>query len=167
MPVLYGIFLYMGVAAMSSIQVSSPRPSGNPYQSSLLAPHLPLPAPSYLFVLPLLSLGTWGGHALHGREPALYHLPHDSLRKLTGRPSHRPSTYFPILLATQFTKRVLLLLMPAKHQPDLLLLRHVPLCRVHLFTAIQLACLAVLWIVKSTSAAIIFPLMVTLGKVGL
>nr|XP_060491923.1 anion exchange protein 4 isoform X3 [Panthera onca] len=59
----------------------------------------------------------------------------------------------------QFTKRVQLLLMPAKHQPDLLLLRHVPLSRVHLFTAIQLACLGLLWIIKSTPAAIIFPLM--------
>uniref|UniRef100_A0A8D0SG92 Anion exchange protein n=1 Tax=Sus scrofa TaxID=9823 RepID=A0A8D0SG92_PIG len=65
----------------------------------------------------------------------------------------------------QFTKRVQLLLMPAKHQPDLLLLRHVPLSRVHLFTAIQLACLGLLWIIKSTPAAIIFPLML-LGLVG-
>ncbi|XP_070270940.1 anion exchange protein 4 isoform X5 [Myotis yumanensis] len=65
----------------------------------------------------------------------------------------------------QFTKRVQLLLMPAKHQPDLLLLRHVPLSRVHLFTAIQLACLGLLWIIKSTPAAIIFPIML-LGLVG-
>uniref|UniRef100_A0A8C3WIV3 Solute carrier family 4 member 9 n=1 Tax=Catagonus wagneri TaxID=51154 RepID=A0A8C3WIV3_9CETA len=65
----------------------------------------------------------------------------------------------------QFTKRVQLLLMPAKHQPDLLLLRHVPLSRVHLFTAIQLACLGLLWIIKSTPAAIVFPLML-LGLVG-
>ncbi|XP_045675682.1 anion exchange protein 4 isoform X2 [Phyllostomus hastatus] len=65
----------------------------------------------------------------------------------------------------QFTKRVQLLLMPAKHQPDLLLLRHVRLSRVHLFTAIQLACLGLLWIVKSTPAAIIFPIML-LGLVG-
>eukprot|EP00069_Balaena_mysticetus_P012688 bmy_07861T0 len=64
----------------------------------------------------------------------------------------------------QFTKRVQLLLMPAKHQPDLLLLRHVPLRRVHFFTAIQLACLGLLWIIKSTPAAIIFPLMVTRGR---
>ncbi|KAF6281362.1 solute carrier family 4 member 9 [Rhinolophus ferrumequinum] len=65
----------------------------------------------------------------------------------------------------QFMKRVQLLLIPAKHQPDLLLLRHVPLSRVHLFTAIQLACLGLLWIVKSTPAAIIFPIML-LGLVG-
>uniref|UniRef100_A0A2K6GV05 Anion exchange protein n=1 Tax=Propithecus coquereli TaxID=379532 RepID=A0A2K6GV05_PROCO len=69
------------------------------------------------------------------------------------------------LSSIQFMKRVQLLLMPAKHQPDLLLLRHVPLNRVHLFTAIQLSCLGLLWIIKSTPAAIIFPLML-LGLVG-
>ncbi|KAM6148339.1 anion exchange protein 4 [Erethizon dorsatum] len=69
------------------------------------------------------------------------------------------------LSSIQFVKRVQLLLMPAKHQPDLLLLRHVPLNRVHLFTAIQLVCLGLLWIIKSTPAAIIFPLML-LGLVG-
>lgn len=55
--------------------------------------------------------------------------------------------------------------MPAKYQPDLLLLRHVPLNRIHLFTGIQLACLGLLWIIKSTPAAIIFPLMVIQGCV--
>ncbi|XP_063088277.1 anion exchange protein 4 isoform X3 [Cavia porcellus] len=69
------------------------------------------------------------------------------------------------LSSIQFVKRVQLLLMPAKHQPDLLLLRHVPLKRVHLFTAIQLVCLGLLWIIKSTPAAIIFPIML-LGLVG-
>ncbi|EDK97163.1 solute carrier family 4, sodium bicarbonate cotransporter, member 9, isoform CRA_d, partial [Mus musculus] len=64
------------------------------------------------------------------------------------------------LSSIQFVKRVQLLLMPRKHQPDMLLLRHVPLSRVHLFTAIQLACLGLLWVVKSTPAAIVFPLMV-------
>lgn len=62
-------------------------------------------------------------------------------------------------------KRVQLLLMPRKHQPDVLLLRHVPLIRVHLFTAIQLACLGLLWVIKSTPAAIVFPLMVTWRQV--
>ncbi|NXK51823.1 S4A4 protein, partial [Chauna torquata] len=64
------------------------------------------------------------------------------------------------LNSIQFTDRVRLLLMPAKHQPDLLYLRHVPLRRVHLFTFIQVVCLAVLWVLKSTVAAIIFPVMV-------
>ncbi|NXE55164.1 S4A4 protein, partial [Casuarius casuarius] len=64
------------------------------------------------------------------------------------------------LNSIQFTERVQLLLMPAKHQPDLIYLRHVPLRRVHLFTFIQMLCLAVLWVLKSTVAAIIFPVMV-------
>lgn len=50
--------------------------------------------------------------------------------------------------------------MPAKHQPDYAFLRHVPLRRIHLFTLVQILCLAVLWILKSTVAAIIFPVMV-------
>nr|XP_033783124.1 electrogenic sodium bicarbonate cotransporter 1-like isoform X2 [Geotrypetes seraphini] len=66
----------------------------------------------------------------------------------------------------QFMERLQLLLMPAKHQPDYIYLRHVPLRRVHLFTFIQLLCLAVLWILKSTVAAIIFPLML-LALVGI
>ncbi|XP_032741511.1 anion exchange protein 4 isoform X2 [Rattus rattus] len=69
------------------------------------------------------------------------------------------------LSSIQFMKRVQLLLMPRKHQPDVLLLRHVPLSRVHFFTAIQLACLGLLWVIKSTPAAIVFPLML-LGLVA-
>lgn len=56
--------------------------------------------------------------------------------------------------------RLKLLLMPLKHQPDFIYLRHVPLRRVHLFTFLQVLCLALLWILKSTVAAIIFPVMV-------
>ncbi|RVE67757.1 hypothetical protein OJAV_G00084970 [Oryzias javanicus] len=65
------------------------------------------------------------------------------------------------LNGVQFMDRLKLLLMPAKHQPDLIYLRHVPLRKVHLFTFIQVLCLALLWILKSTVAAIIFPVMET------
>ncbi|XP_054867162.1 solute carrier family 4 member 4a isoform X1 [Amphiprion ocellaris] len=64
------------------------------------------------------------------------------------------------LNGVQFMDRLKLLLMPAKHQPDLVYLRHVPLRKVHLFTFIQVLCLALLWILKSTVAAIIFPVMI-------
>ncbi|XP_035766227.1 electrogenic sodium bicarbonate cotransporter 1-like isoform X2 [Neolamprologus brichardi] len=64
------------------------------------------------------------------------------------------------LNGVQFMDRLQLLLMPAKHQPDLIYLRHVPQRRIHLFTFIQALCLAFLWILKSTVAAIIFPVMV-------
>ncbi|XP_064233901.1 electrogenic sodium bicarbonate cotransporter 4 isoform X2 [Aotus nancymaae] len=60
----------------------------------------------------------------------------------------------------QFWERCKLFLMPAKHQPDHAFLRHVPLRRIHLFTLVQILCLAVLWILKSTVAAIIFPVMI-------
>ncbi|XP_022058275.1 solute carrier family 4 member 4a isoform X1 [Acanthochromis polyacanthus] len=64
------------------------------------------------------------------------------------------------LNGVQFMDRLKLLLMPAKHQPDLVYLRHVPLRKVHLFTFIQVLCLALLWILKSTVAAIVFPVMI-------
>ncbi|XP_028274443.1 electrogenic sodium bicarbonate cotransporter 1-like isoform X2 [Parambassis ranga] len=64
------------------------------------------------------------------------------------------------LNGVQFMDRLQLLLMPAKHQPDLIYLRHVPQRRIHLFTFIQVLCLALLWILKSTVAAIIFPVMI-------
>ncbi|KFZ56685.1 Electrogenic sodium bicarbonate cotransporter 1, partial [Podiceps cristatus] len=70
------------------------------------------------------------------------------------------------LNSIQLTDRVQLLLMPAKHQPDLVYLRHVPLRRVHLFTIIQLLCLSLLWVLKSTVVAIIFPVML-LALVGI
>lgn len=60
----------------------------------------------------------------------------------------------------QFWDRIKLYMMPSKHQPDFSYLRHVPLRRIHLFTLVQIACLAVLWILKSTFMAIIFPVMV-------
>nr|XP_031846917.1 electroneutral sodium bicarbonate exchanger 1 isoform X3 [Nomia melanderi] len=64
------------------------------------------------------------------------------------------------LKGLQFFDRILIMLMPVKYQPDYMFLRQVPLKRVHLFTAIQLACLACLWIIKSfSSTSILFPLM--------
>ncbi|XP_069022232.1 electrogenic sodium bicarbonate cotransporter 4 [Embiotoca jacksoni] len=64
------------------------------------------------------------------------------------------------LSGIQFWDRIKLYMMPSKHQPDFPYLRHVPLRRVHLFTLVQILCLAVLWILKSTFLAIIFPIMI-------
>ncbi|XP_077398604.1 electrogenic sodium bicarbonate cotransporter 1-like isoform X2 [Vanacampus margaritifer] len=64
------------------------------------------------------------------------------------------------LNGVQLMDRLQLLLMPAKHQPDLIYLRHVPQRRIHLFTFIQVVCLALLWVLKSTVAAIVFPVMI-------
>ncbi|KFO84525.1 Electrogenic sodium bicarbonate cotransporter 1, partial [Buceros rhinoceros silvestris] len=65
-----------------------------------------------------------------------------------------------VFLYMGFMDRLKLLLMPLKHQPDFIYLRHVPLRRVHLFSFLQVVCLALLWILKSTVAAIIFPVMI-------
>uniref|UniRef100_A0A8C4HZK6 Anion exchange protein n=1 Tax=Dicentrarchus labrax TaxID=13489 RepID=A0A8C4HZK6_DICLA len=64
------------------------------------------------------------------------------------------------LSGIQFWDRIKLCMMPSKHQPDFSYLRHVPLRKVHLFTLVQIICLAVLWILKSTFLAIIFPVMI-------
>ena len=70
------------------------------------------------------------------------------------------NTESPSLL--QLVQRLLLVFMPAKYQPDYDYLRHVPIRRVHLFTAIQIICLIVLWVVKSVkSISIGFPVMVS------
>jgi len=61
----------------------------------------------------------------------------------------------------QFFDRLRLFIMPAKHQPDFIYLRHVPLRKVHLFTLVQLSCLILLWVIKTSKAAIVFPMMVT------
>ncbi|KAM6958219.1 sodium-driven chloride bicarbonate exchanger-like isoform 3-T7 [Tautogolabrus adspersus] len=64
------------------------------------------------------------------------------------------------LRGIQFFDRLRLFCMPAKHQPDFIYLRHVPLRKVHLFTIVQLSCLILLWVIKTSKAAIVFPMMV-------
>ncbi|XP_010893673.3 anion exchange protein 2a isoform X2 [Esox lucius] len=57
----------------------------------------------------------------------------------------------------QLTERMLLLLMPPKYHPDHTYVRKVRTLRMHLFTLIQLVCLALLWAVMSTAASLAFP----------
>ncbi|XP_076735518.1 sodium bicarbonate cotransporter 3 isoform X11 [Maylandia zebra] len=64
------------------------------------------------------------------------------------------------LKGIQFFDRIKLFGMPAKHQPDLIYLRYVPLWKVHIFTLIQLSCLVLLWVIKVSAAAVVFPMMV-------
>ncbi|XP_053323972.1 sodium bicarbonate cotransporter 3 isoform X3 [Spea bombifrons] len=64
------------------------------------------------------------------------------------------------LKGIQFFDRIKLFAMPAKHQPDLIYLRYVPLWKVHVFTVIQLTCLVLLWVIKVSAAAVVFPMMV-------
>ncbi|XP_042332490.1 sodium bicarbonate cotransporter 3 isoform X3 [Sceloporus undulatus] len=64
------------------------------------------------------------------------------------------------LRGIQFFDRIKLFGMPAKHQPDLIYLRYVPLWKVHIFTVVQLTCLVLLWAIKASAAAVVFPMMV-------
>ncbi|XP_025058158.1 sodium bicarbonate cotransporter 3 isoform X7 [Alligator sinensis] len=64
------------------------------------------------------------------------------------------------LKGIQFFDRIKLFGMPAKHQPDLIYLRYVPLWKVHIFTVVQLTCLILLWVIKASAAAVVFPMMV-------
>ena len=67
------------------------------------------------------------------------------------------------LKGVQMVQRIMIMLMPPKYQPDHIFLRHVPLRRVHLFTAIQVLCLACLWAIKSIKqVSIVFPILVTI-----
>nr|XP_060485300.1 anion exchange protein 2 [Panthera onca] len=62
----------------------------------------------------------------------------------------------------QFYERLHLLLMPPKHHPDVTYVKKVRTLRMHLFTALQLLCLALLWAVMSTAASLAFPFILIL-----
>lgn len=56
------------------------------------------------------------------------------------------------LSGIQLFDRILLLLKPPKHHPDVPYVKRVKTWRMHMFTGIQIVCLAVLWAVKSQPA---------------
>uniref|UniRef100_A0A803JNR2 Anion exchange protein n=1 Tax=Xenopus tropicalis TaxID=8364 RepID=A0A803JNR2_XENTR len=62
----------------------------------------------------------------------------------------------------QFYERFQLLLKPPKHHPDVMYVKKVRTLRMHLYTALQLVCLAVLWVVMSTAASLAFPFILIL-----
>uniref|UniRef100_A0A3Q4G870 Anion exchange protein 2-like n=3 Tax=Neolamprologus brichardi TaxID=32507 RepID=A0A3Q4G870_NEOBR len=62
----------------------------------------------------------------------------------------------------QLTERLILLLMPPKYHPNHNYVRKVRTLRMHLFTLIQLTCLALLWVVMATAAALAFPFVLLL-----
>ncbi|XP_061563559.1 solute carrier family 4 member 1b (Diego blood group) [Cololabis saira] len=62
----------------------------------------------------------------------------------------------------QLWDRVLLLLIPKKYHPDEPYATKVSTGRMHLFTAIQVVCLATLWIVKSSAISLALPFVLIL-----
>uniref|UniRef100_A0A670YQ66 Anion exchange protein n=1 Tax=Pseudonaja textilis TaxID=8673 RepID=A0A670YQ66_PSETE len=61
------------------------------------------------------------------------------------------------LTGIQLYERLLLIFMPSKHHPDHVYVIKVKTWRMNLFTCIQLACIVLLWVVKSTAASLAFP----------
>ncbi|XP_060638777.2 anion exchange protein 2 isoform X1 [Anolis sagrei] len=62
----------------------------------------------------------------------------------------------------QFYERLKLLLMPPKHHPDDCYVKKVRTVRMHMYTLLQLSCLAILWSVMSTVASLAFPFILIL-----
>uniref|UniRef100_A0A8C5HJM2 Anion exchange protein n=1 Tax=Gouania willdenowi TaxID=441366 RepID=A0A8C5HJM2_GOUWI len=61
------------------------------------------------------------------------------------------------LTGIQLYERITLMVTPAKHHPEHIYVTKVRTWRMNLFTAIQLACIVALWVVKSTVASLAFP----------
>ena len=69
---------------------------------------------------------------------------------------------FATLNGTDFYARLKLWLTDRNLYPDTHYVRHVPWKVIHLFTLVQLLCLVVLWILKSSPAGILFPLFIAM-----
>ncbi|KAG7330936.1 hypothetical protein KOW79_004905 [Hemibagrus wyckioides] len=61
------------------------------------------------------------------------------------------------LTGIQLYERITLMVTPAKHHPDHNYVTKVKTWRMNMFTIIQLLCIALLWVVKSTVASLAFP----------
>nr|CAD7259334.1 unnamed protein product [Timema shepardi] len=62
----------------------------------------------------------------------------------------------------QFFERLQLFFMPVKHHPQTAYVRRVHMMKMHLFTFVQIMCLAILWVVKSTRISLAFPFFLVL-----
>ncbi|KAL2081547.1 hypothetical protein ACEWY4_023400 [Coilia grayii] len=61
------------------------------------------------------------------------------------------------LTGIQLYERITLMVTPAKHHPDHIYVTKVRTWRMNMFTLIQLLCIILLWVVKSTVASLAFP----------
>ncbi|XP_071175196.1 anion exchange protein 4-like [Mytilus edulis] len=60
------------------------------------------------------------------------------------------------LQGMQFIKRIMIMFMPAKDRPDNMILRHVKIIRVHLFTFLQIVCVGILFSISPVYSSLIF-----------
>ncbi|XP_035250314.1 anion exchange protein 3 isoform X3 [Anguilla anguilla] len=66
------------------------------------------------------------------------------------------------LTGIQLYERIMLMVTPAKHHPDHIYVTKVKTWRMNMFTMIQLLCIVLLWVVKSTVASLAFPFILIL-----
>ncbi|XP_030642976.1 anion exchange protein 3 [Chanos chanos] len=66
------------------------------------------------------------------------------------------------LTGIQLYERITLMVTPAKHHPDHIYVTKVKTWRMNMFTLIQLFCIILLWVVKSTVASLAFPFILIL-----
>lgn len=66
------------------------------------------------------------------------------------------------LTGIQLYERITLMVTPAKHHPDHIYVTKVKTWRMNMFTIIQLLCIVLLWVVKSTVASLAFPFILIL-----
>ncbi|XP_067084384.1 anion exchange protein 3 isoform X1 [Osmerus mordax] len=66
------------------------------------------------------------------------------------------------LTGIQLYERITLMVTPAKHHPDHIYVTKVKTWRMNMFTIIQLMCIVLLWVVKSTVASLAFPFILIL-----
>ncbi|XP_067869375.1 band 3 anion transport protein-like isoform X2 [Heterodontus francisci] len=62
----------------------------------------------------------------------------------------------------QLFDRLLLLVIPPKYHPDCVYVRRVRTWRMHMFTAIQIICITILWAINKSVAALAFPFVLIL-----
>ncbi|KAL2101230.1 hypothetical protein ACEWY4_002991 [Coilia grayii] len=66
------------------------------------------------------------------------------------------------LQGIQLWDRILLLIVPKKYHPNLPYATRVPTLKMHLFTIIQIVCLVILWVIKSSPASLALPFILIL-----
>lgn len=130
MPVLFGVFLYMGIAALKGIQ----------FFDRILIMFMPNKyQPDYSFL----------------RQVSFTHFTQWAFICWIR------TFWFFRSVAISYNSEVLYAVFHANLFTYEFIFPQVPLKKVHLFTAIQVACLAILWVIKSfKQTSILFPLMV-------
>ena len=150
--VLYGIFLYIGVASLYGVQVQC------------ACTYLISTAKSQMCICTLNVMQSFPQKLkverqqntvvlLFGENPDVMIYVHIYVRVYVRALPHS--------IPNQFVQRLLLFIIPDKYKPDYEYLRHIPNRKIYLYTLVQVAFLGLLCVFKVVSQiSIVFPVMV-------